>query len=498
MKEDNKIPYEDKYLNAFVVLNFFDMPIHIIDSKGILIYVNEPWTKVYGFTNTHPVGESIEEVLKNQLKYYMSIENVNNISDHNSYKYHNSNEISSQSVALKVLSEKRKISMVTNNYENNQQLVTSTPIFDDNNELIYVFTLVQDLTKITDLKDKLELEIQKNKILEDKISFYKVFREQSKLIGDTNSMRKIKDLIPVVAKTDATILIMGESGVGKEVVAKEIFSKSDRKNKPFIAVNCSAIPENLLESEMFGYEKGAFTGAVKCKEGLFELANGGTILLDEISTMPLSLQPKLLRVLQEREFNRVGGVKKIPLDVRVIAATNENLLDLVKDGGFRADLYYRLNVIPISIPPLRERKQDIKLLCIEFIEEFNGKYKRNKVLSEQALANLEGYEWLGNIRELKNVIERLVIIGDKDLISAKAVNQILQPDEMTQSYEDRDWVDFEKVDSLKEAVRDFERKIIKEALKKYKNTYATAEALKTTQPTIVRKAKALGIEKEWD
>ncbi len=248
---------------------------------------------------------------------------------------------------------------------------------------------------------------------------------------------------------------------------------------------------------MFGYEKGAFTGAVKAKEGLFELANGGTILLDEIGTMPLSLQPKLLRVLQENEFMRVGGTKKIPLDVRVISATNENLLNQIKTGNFRQDLYYRLNVIPIKIPPLRERKDDIKLFCLKFLEDFNIKYNRNKFFNDKALFYLEQYEWPGNIRELKNAIERLVVVGEKDVICANQVLTITNPNELIK-LESNNNFDLEEDISLKDAVQSLERKLIQDALKKYKTTYKAAEALKTTQPTIVRKAKLLGIEKNWE
>ncbi|MEL7658502.1 MAG: sigma 54-interacting transcriptional regulator, partial [Bacillota bacterium] len=321
-------------------------------------------------------------------------------------------------------------------------------------------------------------------------------KETSKLVGRSKKIREIKELIPVIAKTDASILILGESGVGKEVLAKEIYLNSNRSEKPFLTINCSAIPENLLESEMFGYEKGAFTGAVASKPGLFELANGGTIFLDEIGTMPLSLQPKLLRVLQENEFMRVGGTKKISLDVRFISATNEKLIDMISGGKFRQDLYYRLNVIPVKLPPLRERKDDIRILSERFLDEFNKKYNKRKMFNESALAGLEMYDWPGNIRELRNAIERLVIIGEKDVICENQLTFLTQtkgnlPDsEHTYNIEDSV--------SLKDAVTKFEKALISDALKKHKTTYGAAKALRTSQSMIARKSKSLGINKDWE
>lgn len=492
-------PDNYKYLNAFIVSDFIDMPIHIINNQGNIIFVNKAWSNAYKIKRQDAVGKSIQDLLSSELNYFLSIDETNQTYEKNDYIYNYFDEISTQSTSLRALKERKKVSMVTNSREKNKILVTSTPVFNEKREIVYIFTFVQDLTKISDWKERLEAEMKKNKILIEELKYYKENQVQSKLVGNTKKIKEIENLIPVVAKTDAAVLILGESGVGKEVLAKEIYSNSHRKDKPFVTVNCAAIPENLLESEMFGYEKGAFTGAVKSKMGLFELANGGTILLDEIGTMPLSLQPKLLRVFQENEFRRVGGTKKIPLDVRIISATNENLFNLIKAGKFRQDLYYRLNVIPIKVPPLRERRDDIKFLCLKFLDEFNEKYGRNKVLDEKALFYLEQYDWPGNIRELKNVIERLVIIGEKDVISSKQVLYITKPDELNNlDSKEPSYLKISENISLKEAVQSLERKLIQEALTKYRTTYDAAKALKTTQPTIVRKAKALGIGKNWE
>jgi nitrogen regulation protein NR(I) len=234
------------------------------------------------------------------------------------------------------------------------------------------------------------------------------------LIGSSLEMQKVFDLIKKIADTDSTVLIYGESGTGKELVAKVIHYNSQRYQKPFVPLNCAAIPKDLLESELFGHEKGAFTGAINTRIGRFELANGGTIFLDEIGELHPSLQVKLLRVLQEREFERVGGTKTIKVDVRILAATNRDLEKAIADGIFREDLYYRLNVIPLKLPPLRDRKEDIPILIDHFIHKFSKKKKKEEIkISPEAMNCLINYHWPGNVRELENIIERLVILCDK-------------------------------------------------------------------------------------
>ncbi|BAI80310.1 two-component, sigma54 specific, transcriptional regulator [Deferribacter desulfuricans SSM1] len=244
--------------------------------------------------------------------------------------------------------------------------------------------------------------------------------EDRKYVYKSRYMAEIFNLALDVASSDATVLITGESGTGKEVLAKFIHENSRRKAKPFVAVNCAAIPENLVESEFFGYEKGAFTGAEKRKPGKFEIADGGTILLDEIGEIPINLQAKLLRVLQEKEIERLGGLKPIPVDVRIIATTNRDLLEEVKKGNFREDLYYRLNVINLHIPPLRRRKDDILHLAEFFVEKYSKlNRKKAKNLSEDAKSTLVNYDWPGNVRELEHTIERAVILSKGDKITSK-------------------------------------------------------------------------------
>ena len=244
-----------------------------------------------------------------------------------------------------------------------------------------------------------------------------VTREEGIFIYTSEKMQRIKEIIDQIANTDVTVLIQGESGVGKEVVARSIHLNSFRRERPFVKVNCAALPPDLLESELFGYEKGAFTGAYRQKQGRFELANGGTIFLDEISEMSLSLQGKLLQVLQDREFSRLGGKKDIRVDVRVLAATNKNIEEGIKNGGFREDLYYRLNVVNIMIPPVRERREEIPIFVEYFLEKFGKKYGRKiPPLTDKTMEAFSEHPWVGNVRELENVIQRLVVLGNEETI----------------------------------------------------------------------------------
>lgn len=269
------------------------------------------------------------------------------------------------------------------------------------------------ITKPFDL-DELKIVIKKALMISQlvtEVSFLRseLTKQYGRIIGKSQAIKEVTQLIDRVAVSNATVLITGESGTGKEVAAVSIHQSSPRRDMPFVAVNCAALPENLLESELFGHEKGAFTGAVARKMGRFELADRGTIFLDEIAEMPLNMQVKLLRFLQEKTFERVGGTETIKVDVRVIAATNRNIIEAVEKGDFREDLYYRLNVIPIHLPPLRERKEDVPLLAEHFLDKFQPTYLVNKI-SPAAMEMLCNYNWPGNIRELQNIIERAAII----------------------------------------------------------------------------------------
>jgi two-component system response regulator AtoC len=307
-------------------------------------------------------------------------------------------------------------------------------------------------------------------------------------------MQNVFKLMQRIIKTDSTILIMGESGTGKEIVAKSIHFNSPRQNRPFVAVHCGAIPETLLESELFGHAKGAFTGAVREKIGKFESANHGTIFLDEIGTMPLHLQIKLLRVLQEQEIEKVGSNTTLKLDVRVIAATNLSLENEVRNGRFREDLFYRLNVIPLIVPPLRERKEDIVALTRFFLSKFCTEMKRTPMnMSRQALEAMEMYDWPGNVRELENAVERLVALTEAD-----SVNIADLPENIGRQHGSMLSFGFElneKGLDLAATVIEIETKIISRALSRSANVKARAAALlKMNRTTLVEKMKRLGME----
>ena len=315
------------------------------------------------------------------------------------------------------------------------------------------------------------------------------------IIGDSEKMHQIFETIEKVADTDSTILILGESGTGKELIAKAIHYNSYRREGPFIPVNCAAIPSELLESELFGHEKGAFTNAIRTRIGRFELANGGTVFLDEIGDMSPNLQSKLLRVLQERQFERIGGVKTVKIDIRIIAATHQDLKVAVEQGKFRQDLYYRLNVIPIQIPPLRERKSDIPLLVHHFLNHFNRSKKRKiQGINNEALNRFLEYHWPGNVRELENIIERIVILTNNDSITVQDLPekiQTLSGDEQVPLLE----IPEEGI-SLDNALNEFEKKLILQALNKtgwIKNK--AAQLLNLNRTTLIEKIKRQNLQR---
>jgi len=305
-------------------------------------------------------------------------------------------------------------------------------------------------------------------------------------------MKKVLELVELVSVTDSTVLIEGESGTGKELVARAIHFSGRRAKHPFIAVNCGALPEPLLESELFGHLKGSFTGAIRDKKGLFEEADGGTLLLDEIGDMPSPIQVKLLRVLQEGEIRRVGGNSNISVDVRIIASTNRKLSALVEEGEFREDLFYRLNVIPITIPPLRERREDIIPLINHFVEVYRAKLKKDvQGFSPEALEILLNHDWPGNIRELENVVERAMTLGSHTLISSSDLTKIFYLGEAPSKSTEPESDDF----NLHKAHEMLEREYILKALKKNDwNQSQAAKGLGIDRSSLWRKMKEYGIK----
>ncbi|WP_290445960.1 sigma-54 interaction domain-containing protein [Ihubacter massiliensis] len=392
---------------------------------------------------------------------------------------------------LIVLDTKQPYLCSPNRSDGKQYLVNSIPIFGSSQEVEYVVSLFLDVS--LERKLRVELDADTNHLsIQDHIN--SIYRRtltsrgnDTEFIFENKKMKEIKTLINYIKDSNSTVLITGESGTGKEEVAKLIFRESNRNTKPYIALNCAAIPENLLESELFGYEKGAFTNSdPKGKSGIFESVNGGTLFLDEIAELPMDLQAKLLRVLQESEVRRIGGMQNISVDVRIIAATNKNLEKMVQDHTFREDLYYRLNIIPIHIPPLRERKEDIPLLAYHFIQEFNQKYNKNKNITTEAYNELLRLPFNGNVRQLKTLIERIILLCADDNILSRDVRYCYS---MT---EDQGPV----IDTpLDHSWKNQKEREVNELILHYKSeglsTYQIAEKLGISQPTVWRRWKKL-------
>ncbi|MEO7659960.1 MAG: sigma-54 dependent transcriptional regulator [Pyrinomonadaceae bacterium] len=312
--------------------------------------------------------------------------------------------------------------------------------------------------------------------------------EQYVMVGESVAMRALRKQISIVAPTDGRVLISGESGTGKELVARAIHAQSKRRGAPFVEINSAAIPEELVESELFGHAKGAFSGAMKAKKGKFEVADGATLFLDEIGDMSPRVQAKMLRVLEEQRFEPVGSNTPVSVDVRVISATNKPLDSLIENGNFRSDLFYRLNVIPFQVPPLRERSEDVPLLADHFNRKFSGEYgKKLKQFTDDAIESLQGYEWIGNVRELKNMIERIVIMNSKDTIAAEDLPDI------DGSYE-RPAINF-RFPTFKEATDAYQREFILHKLSEFDGNVArAAEDMGVDRSHLYRRMRNLGIK----
>ncbi|CAM3432449.1 sigma 54-interacting transcriptional regulator [Cytobacillus oceanisediminis] len=389
------------------------------------------------------------------------------------------------SVTRMVLEKKKKVSIVQETRNGRKILAVGNPVLNEKNEIDRIIIASRDITETTRLKTELK-EIRKiseqyKKELDD---FKNKDRFIKKLIYRSPKMERIINQARKIADFSSTVLLHGESGVGKEVIAQAIHQLGNRSSKPFLKLNCGAIPENLLESELFGYAKGAFTGADKNgKEGYFKQADQGIIFLDEIGEMPLHLQVKLLRVLQEQEVIPVGSTTPIKVDVQIIAATNKQLEKLVEAGTFREDLYYRLNVIPLHIPPLRERIEDISVLAFHFLQQLNDKYNKSFHLTPDAINVLEFYPWPGNVRELQNIIERLIVSSEDPAINAEFVSQFLKL-----GYDlKKSKPVITRVIPLQEAIDHVEEQLILLAMKQFKTTTKAAKALGVSQSSVSRK-----------
>lgn len=359
---------------------------------------------------------------------------------------------------------------------------TTQPIMDDFGNIKYIVYTSRDITEIKRLRNDLEKEAYLRKLYQQEL----ISKEDANAyVSDSTRMKHIFNIVKKVSQVDSSVFLTGQSGVGKGLIANKIHELSRRGPHPFIQINCAAIPDTLFESEIFGYEEGAFTGARKQgKPGLLELAGEGTVFLDEIGELPLPLQAKFLQVLQEGEFRRVGGTTSIYLRCRVIAATNQNVEDLIKQKRFREDLYYRLCVVPIHVPSLSERREEILPLADIFLRRFNNKYGLHKELNQDVKKWMYNYDWPGNVREVQNIVERLAIVSDSDLIDM---------DDLARTHvkigDTSDYLSLEDDISLREASEKLEKILIERASKAHKNSRDAAEALGISQATYLRKAR---------
>ena len=387
------------------------------------------------------------------------------------------------SVIARVIEQRKRITMTQKDNRNRDIIVTATPVMDGG-DIRFVVSFSRDITEMVELQERYSsLEKQIKRYTAELNELRKGKDEGETLIWESDAMERVMDIIERIADINVNVLLLGESGVGKTMLAKVIHQRSNRSQGPFVNINCAAIPENLLESELFGYEKGAFTGAdARGKAGLMEMADGGTLLLDEISEMPLTLQAKLLKAIQEKAITKVGGTTSINVDFRLIAASNRDLEKCIEDGRFRRDLYYRLNVVNITIPPLAERRADVIPLMEYFISKFNEKYGLSKSFSPKAKEKLVKYSWPGNVRELSNVIERVMVTSEGDVVQTNDLSSELSGDQ----YADREEL-LMSGRTLNEILEDVEREVITDAYEKYHTTVAVAEHLGISQPTAFRK-----------
>ncbi len=428
-----------------------DETLMVTNGKGMIEFAGEKISRTCGVTPNYFVGKNVYKMEQEQ--------------------------IFAPSVTVRVL-ETKQPQVVIQTTQTGQELVAmGAPVLGKNGEIERVVSVTRDYSTQMNISKKIAA------LQEEGVSYENPQDEETdKVITCNDAMFEIKTLIKMVAATKATVLINGETGTGKEVIARYLYSLSDRKDQPFIKVNCGTISHSIVESELFGYEEGSFTGASKGgKIGLIEAANKGTLFLDEISELPLEQQVKLLHVLQEKMLIRVGGTTAIELDIRVVAATNKDLEEQVALGNFREDLYYRLNVIPISIPALRNRKEDIPLLSKYFFKRFCAAYNKEMQISNSAISALERYPWPGNIRQLENTIERLVLTTPKPTITANDLPKMFLENGGSAS------VNVNKITRLDTAVEELEKELIKMAVEEYGTTVKAAEALGVNQSTVSRK-----------
>jgi TyrR family helix-turn-helix protein len=446
------------------ILHSLQDDILVTNIDGIILKVSEATEAIYNMNSSDLVGRSVYDLEKEGV--FTPI------------------------LTPLVIKEKKKITLVQTTFDGKKLLVTGIPVFDHDHKLIRIVSYSHDVTELLNLKKYLtEIEDEMERVKSELERLRNLHFYTDGIIATCDNMKKVICLALQVAEVEANVLLLGESGVGKSHVAKFIHNKSPRNDGPFIEVNCGAIPETLFEAEFFGYESGSFTGAnTKGKVGLAELAEGGTLFLDEIGELSLTNQVKILKFIQEKQFYRVGGTKLRTVDFRIIAATNKDLKEAIEEKTFRQDLFFRLNVVPITIPPLRKRPSDIIPLLDHFLNYFAEKYGRERNFDEGVIHLLLAQEWKGNVRELINLVERLVVTSSKHLIEIENL-----PESYRKSFSDVSLVDDENR-PLVEILERVEKQVLIHARKQYKTTIQMAKSLGISQPSVVRKIRKYGIE----
>lgn len=446
------------------IIDNIEEEIFITDEYGFVQFLNPYAEKVCGVTLSEVVGWHVDDLERNG--------------------------IISSSMTKEVFRHHKTCNRMVELHTGEVVLATGIPLYSKNGSLCNVLSTSKNVAELRNVLTHLEelaSELDEKKSQIDDLR-QKVISQEN-YVMESPSMQRVERNIQKVAPTDATVLIEGESGAGKEVIADLIFKFSNRKDKPFIKINCAMIPEHLLESEFFGYESGAFTGASRSgKKGKIEMADGGTLFLDELGEMPLSLQAKILEVLQDREIVRVGGVKRIPVDVRIIAATNRDLRSMVADGSFRRDLYYRLNVMTIFLDPLRRRTDDIIPLSNLFLKKCNARFGKSKVFAPSVLTYFLHYHWPGNVRELMHTIEHLVIASDADVITVADVDDVLRGEDSRRE----EPAEAIAISSLKLAKQQLEINMVKKAYETFRSSYKVAEMLGVSQAAVMKILKRNG------
>jgi PAS domain S-box-containing protein len=437
--------------------------IYITDGNANTIRINTSYEIISGLKRSEVIGKNMRDLVASGLI--------------------------SNSGTLLALEKRQPITLEQKFKTGKQALITSTPTFDDQNNIVMVVTNVRDITEIWELRNQLD---KKEELTKRQLSELEIIRKQIMGVGNMvavdQTMLQTMLVVNKVAPMNTTVLLLGETGVGKEVIASYIHQNSPRKNRPIIKVNCGAIPAQLVESELFGYEEGSFTGAKKDgKMGLLEIANEGTVFLDEIGDLPIDVQVKLLRVLQEKEIQRIGSTVSRKVDVRIIGATNRDRKKMVEAKEFRKDLYYRLSVFPITVPPLRDRPGDILPLAEVFLAELNLHYHFQKKFAPPAVYEIQSYEWPGNVRELRNVIERAVILSSGENIQPRDLGIFKE-----KSVESDALLLSARSINLKQMLMDIERDYINTAYEMYRNVRKAAKSLSMDAATYVRKRRKYG------